>query len=186
MQHQQWFFSDAQRQKGSTVSLSRRVAVEDFCRAPVSMMSHWEETLYHLFWFHVEGDILSRTKEEMETQHCSHIYSPWPLTFRWRAWLIPDWVKAGLSFFFFLIYFAKLTNLICPFFVFLSHPKAPCHGLRLAQMRNTCCTVFYELWLNRLSCWAPAGINRLLDVALSSPLGRALNEKWVKLTRNGV
>lgn len=136
----------------------------------------------------------------------SHTF-PMTLTFRWRAWLIPDCVKVGLSFFFLFFLLcgrlhglvllhqtrrrihrlpAELTHLICPFFFSNSRPKAPCHGLRLAQMRNTCCTVFYEPWLNRLSCGAPAGINRLLDAALSSPLGRVLNEKWVKLTRNGV
>lgn len=86
---------------------------EGFCRSPVTMMSHQEETLYHLFWFHVDGAILSWTKEEMETHHCSHIHPPWPWPLDEETWLIPDCVKVGLSFFFIFSYCAGVSMVWC-------------------------------------------------------------------------
>lgn len=202
MQRQRWLLSDAQSRKEETLWLWAQ------CRSPVTMMSHQDGTacLVPHCRSYFEHDKRGNGDSSLQ----SHIFLM-TLTFKKRAWLIPDCVKVGWFFWFFLLVFFhragvsgvwrfhirpgdKSTRFLLNWLTsFAPHrpsptlrPKVPCHGLRLAQMRNTCCTVFTSRDSTGLSRGALAGLNCLLDAALSSPPWPDFNKNWVKLARNGV
>lgn len=201
MQRQRWLLSDAQPQRGNTVTLSSVQVTGDHDVTP-RRDCLFGSTLPELFW--------ARQKRKWRL-FTAVTYIPHDPDLQIKSvtntWLCKSWVV--LLFFFVGVFSpcgrfrrlalshqtrrqihtlpAKLTNLICP------PPPLPHPSPEGSMPRTSPGTdeehllhSFYESWLNRLSRGVLAGLNCLLDAALSSPPWPDFNKNWVKLTRNGV